>query len=103
MDIHNVTDHDSMAISMATLKITITLEEEQVEEVRAIVEAGKAESVSAFVKHAVKIALQDSAGWKQMLDEALEQTGGPLTDKERAWVDSVLGPPKQTKPRKARA
>lgn len=87
---------------MATVKITITLEEEQVDEMRRLVEAGKAESVSGFVKHAVDVALNDVAGWKQMLDEALERTGGPLTEAERAWVDSVLGPVKPRR-RKARA
>lgn len=27
-----------------------------------------------------------------MLDEALRETGGPLTDAERAWADSILAP-----------
>ena len=93
-------DDASMAFGMATVKITITLEEEQVDEMRRLVEAGKAESVSGFVKHAVGVALDDVAGWKQMLDEALERTGGPLTTAERAWVDSVLGP---VKPRRKKA
>ena len=61
-------DDDSMAISMATLKITITLEEEQVDDIRRLVEVGRADSVSGFVKHAVDVALNDAAGWKQMLD-----------------------------------
>jgi hypothetical protein len=26
-----------------------------------------------------------------MLAEALRQTGGPLSDEERAWADDVLG------------
>lgn len=93
-------DDASMASGMATVKITITLEEEQVDEMRRLVEAGKAESVSGFVKHAVGVALHDVAGWKQMLDEALERTGGPPTAAERAWVDSVLGP---VKPRRKKA
>ena len=92
-----------MVIGMATMKITITLEEDQVEEVRKMVEAGKADSVSGFVKHAVGVALQDAAGWKQMLDEALEETGGPLTDQERAWVDSILGPVEKSESQKAKA
>lgn len=28
--------------------------------------------------------------WVDVLDEAFRQTGGPLTDDERAWVDAVL-------------
>src|SRR5262249_53591685 len=66
-----------MVFSMATTKITITLEDSQVEEIRALVGAGQASSVSGFVQHAVKIALFDAAGWKEMLDDALRQTGGP--------------------------
>lgn len=80
-----------MVFGMATTKITITLEEEQVEAVRRLVEANRASSVSGFVKHAVGIALQDANGWAAMLGEALAQTGGPVTKKERAWADGILG------------
>jgi Arc/MetJ-type ribon-helix-helix transcriptional regulator len=75
---------------MATTKITITLEDEQVAAIRALVESGKADSVSAFVKHAVSVSLADVAGWGAMLALALKETGGPLTAKERAWADSML-------------
>jgi hypothetical protein len=44
--------------------------------VRKLVAAGKAATVSAFVKRAVGVALQDVAGWGVVLAEALEQTGG---------------------------
>jgi Arc/MetJ-type ribon-helix-helix transcriptional regulator len=83
-----------MVFGMATTKITITLPDEQLEQVRAIVEGGRAASVSAFVKHAVGVALQDAAGWSEMLQDALQQTGGPLTKKERAWADAILSPPR---------
>jgi hypothetical protein len=63
--------------------------------------AGKSPSVSAFVKHAVRIALDDAAGWRQMLEEALQQTGGPLTKKERAWADTILSPPRNRRKRPA--
>jgi len=81
---------------MATLKVTVTLKEEQVEEIRALVAAGNADNVSGFVQHAVKLALDDAAGWREMLSGALERTGGPLTEEERAWADKVLKP-RQTK------
>lgn len=77
---------------MATTKVTITLQDDQLEEIRALVAAGQAASVSAFVKHAVGIALHDAAGWREMLQDALRQTGGPLTKKERAWADALLSP-----------
>jgi len=79
-----------MVIGMATTKITITLRDEQLKDVRAMVESGQASSVSAFVQHAVSVALSDAAGWKEMLEEAVQQTGGPLTPKELVWADSLL-------------
>lgn len=79
-----------MAIGMATKKVTITLDDEQFEAVRKLVRSGAASSVSGFIQHAVGVALNDVAGWGAMLDQALEETGGPLTKKERAWADSIL-------------
>lgn len=92
-----------MVNGMATTKITITLEDGQLEDVRTLVAAGKAPSISAFVKHAVGVALHDAAGWKDMLEDALRQTGGPLTPKERAWADGILSPGRKTNTRKGRA
>jgi Arc/MetJ-type ribon-helix-helix transcriptional regulator len=82
---------------MATAKITVTVDEDQLTAIRKLVESGKAKSVSGFVQHAVDVSLADVAGWGAMLGAALEQTGGPLTRKERAWADSILkaGPTKK--------
>jgi Arc/MetJ-type ribon-helix-helix transcriptional regulator len=82
-----------MVFSMATTKITITLPDEQIHSIRELVAAGKAGSVSAFVKHAVAIGLFDAAGWRTMLNDALSQTGGSLTKEERKWADALLHPP----------
>ena len=79
-----------MVIGMATKKITITLPVEQVDRVRALVEEGRADSLSGFVKRAVGVALDDLAVWGATLAEALEESGGPLTPEERAWADEVL-------------
>lgn len=84
-----------MVIGMATEKITITLDRDQVRQVRELVGAGRSPNLSAFVKHAVKIALHDAAGWREMLKEGLRQTGGPPTKEERAWLDSILKRPRQ--------
>jgi Arc/MetJ-type ribon-helix-helix transcriptional regulator len=84
-----------MVFGMATTKITITLEDEQVRAIREYVDAGKAASVSGFVQLAVSVALFDATGWQAMLDDALRQTGGPLTKKERAWADSLLDDPRK--------
>jgi Arc/MetJ-type ribon-helix-helix transcriptional regulator len=86
-----------MVDGMATRKVTITLDEEQLERVRALVSAGKAPNVSAFVQHAVGVALDDVAGWGAVLAEALAGSGGPLTANERAWADDVLGVTKRRK------
>lgn len=86
-----------MVSGIATRKITITLGDVQVQEIRALVDAGQASSVSAFVQHAVGVALSDAAGWKEMLEEALQQTGGPLSSKERAWADTLLSTGKEKK------
>jgi len=83
---------------MATSKVTITLDNEQLDEVRALVAAGKAPSVSGFVKHAVGVALHDAAGWQEMLHAALDESGGALSAEERAWADALLSP----QPRKRR-
>jgi Arc/MetJ-type ribon-helix-helix transcriptional regulator len=79
-----------MVFGMATTKITITLQNDQLAEIRALVAAGSAASVSSFVKHSVGVALFDAAGWREMLKDALRQTGGSLTKKERVWADAIL-------------
>jgi Arc/MetJ-type ribon-helix-helix transcriptional regulator len=79
-----------MVSGMVTRKVTITLDESQIDRVRALVGEGRATSVSGFVQHAVAVALDDVAGWGAMLAEALERTGGPLSPEERAWADEAL-------------
>ncbi|HOK46722.1 MAG TPA: hypothetical protein PLA43_13705 [Bryobacteraceae bacterium] len=82
---------------MAARKITVTLPHDQFKEIRALVTAGQAASVSGFVQHAVRVALSDVAGWREMLEDALQQTGGPLSKKERSWADALLYPRKETR------
>lgn len=84
-----------MVVGMASKKVTITLDEDLLDRVRAFVEAGKAPSVSGFVQHAVTVALDDVAGWGAVLSQALRDTGGALSREERAWADEVLGIPKR--------
>jgi Arc/MetJ-type ribon-helix-helix transcriptional regulator len=76
---------------MATRKVTVTLEEEQLARIKGLVTAGKASTISGFVQHAVNVALDDVAGWGAMLADALSKTGGDLTAEERVWADEVLG------------
>jgi Arc/MetJ-type ribon-helix-helix transcriptional regulator len=90
-----------MVTGVATIKVTITLEQDQLEAIRELVAAGHASSISGFVRHAVGIALHDAAGWKKMLEEAREDSGGPLTKRERAWADTLLSS-RPGKPRRRR-
>ena len=89
-----------MVVGMATRKVTVTLDEDQLVRIRGLVSAEKATSVSGFVQHAVSVALDDVAGWGAMLADALARTGGALTAEERAWADGVLGTAKR--PRRAK-
>jgi Arc/MetJ-type ribon-helix-helix transcriptional regulator len=86
-----------MVIGMATKKVTVTLDEGQLERIRALVGAGPAASVSGFIQHAVSVALDDVAGWGAMLADALRDTGGDLSREERSWADEVLGVKKRRK------
>lgn len=90
-----------MVNGMATKKLTITLDEDQLLQIRSLVSDGRAASVSGFVQHAVGVALDDVAGWGAMLAQALDDTGGPMSPEERAWADTALGVPKRRRRRAA--
>jgi Arc/MetJ-type ribon-helix-helix transcriptional regulator len=92
-----------MVSGMATKKVTVTIDEAQLDQIRRLVDAGSAASVSGFVQHAVSVALDDVAGWGALLAEALRETGGPLTDEERSWADEVLGTPPRRRRRRPAA
>ena len=81
-----------MVTGMATSKVTVTLDEAQLSQIRALADAGTVPSVSGFIQHAVGVALDDVAGWGAQLAQALRETGGPLTDRERARADEIIGP-----------
>jgi Arc/MetJ-type ribon-helix-helix transcriptional regulator len=94
-----------MVLGMATKKITITLPEAQIAEIRGRVAARESASVSGYIQHAVQRTLQNAAEFRVLLDEALQQTGGPVTSKERASARKALAPQKRrarlAKPRRA--
>ena len=83
---------------MATRKVTVTLDVDQLDRVRMLVESGAAPSMSGFVQHAVSVALDDVAGWGAMLADALRDTGGELSAEERRWADETLGRRRRTTP-----
>ncbi len=94
-----------MVIGMATVKITITLPDTQIEEIRKRVAAHESASVSGFIQRAVQKTLQNASEFRAMVDQGLVETGGPPTAKERAWARKMLSPQKRrtktAKPRKA--
>jgi len=71
---------------MATKEITVLLEDTQLKAIRKL----RAGNVSQFVQHSVRIALFDAAEWREMLKDALRETGGRLAPNERAWADRIL-------------
>lgn len=77
---------------MATVKITITLKDKQLDEIRRRVTKHESASVSGFVQHAVQRALENCAEFSAMIEEGLVATGGPLTAEERAWARKVVTP-----------
>ena len=76
-----------------TVKVTVTLPKKQLEEIRALVKKKRTQSVSAFVKHAVRVSLNDDKEWGEMLNQWLMETGGPPAKEEREWAHSVLNAP----------
>lgn len=91
-----------MVFGMATAKITITLPDRQLEEIRKRVAAEESASVSGFIQQAVQKSLENAAEFRVLIDDALKATGGPLTAKERSWARKILSTRKRgTKPRTA--
>lgn len=71
-------------------KIAVSLDPELVEAARTAVAEGRAASVSAYVEEALRAqAMHDDL--EIMLQGMLAETGGPLTDEEKAWADRILG------------
>jgi Arc/MetJ-type ribon-helix-helix transcriptional regulator len=91
-----------MVHGMATTKITITLPDRQLEQIRKRVAAEDSPSVSGFIQQAVQRSLENAAEFRAMVEQALKETGGPLKPRERAWARKMLSARKRrTKPRKA--
>lgn len=80
---------------MATVKITITLPDNQLGEIRKRVAVREAASISGFVQRAVQRTLENTSEFSAMVDQGLLETGGPLTPKERAWARKMLAPQKR--------
>ena len=94
--------YNGMVNGMATTKITITLPDPQIEEIRKRVAGHESPSISGFVQQAVQKSLENAAAFRAMVDEGLQATGGPAKPKERAWARRMLSARKRGgKPPKA--
>lgn len=71
-------------------RLTITLDADLLDRVHALVDAGRARSVSAFVEHAVAGQFAAEADVDAWLAEMLAATGGSPTRAERAQARRVL-------------
>jgi Arc/MetJ-type ribon-helix-helix transcriptional regulator len=79
-----------MIIGMTSAKIAISLPQELLDDVRRLVAQGRAASVSAYVADALRerVTRDDLLA---LLDDLLEDTGGPITTAERVEIDAELG------------
>ena len=71
-------------------RLTVSVDADTADQVKALVAQGGASSVSAYVEHAVKCQLAADADFDLLLATMLDETGGPLTDDERAAVSHLL-------------
>lgn len=90
-----------MIAGMTSAKVAISLPKEVLARARAAVRRGDAPSLSAYVSQAIEEKTSDDDLMK-MLEEMLEETGGPLTPEEIRWADGVLGIEPKAKPRRQR-
>ncbi|MBI2373084.1 MAG: hypothetical protein HYV07_03705 [Deltaproteobacteria bacterium] len=74
---------------MTTEKIAVSVPSDVLAKARAAVRAGVAPSLSAYVSRAIEhqSMLEDL---QKMLDEMLEESGGPLTPEEKRRIDREL-------------
>jgi hypothetical protein len=79
-----------MLAGMTKAKIAVTLPRDLVARAKRAVRKGTAESVSAYVSAALveKAKVEDLS---EMLERMLEETGGPLSERERRAADRALG------------
>lgn len=85
---------------MTKAKVAVTLPRPLLAKARQAVKEGRAESVSAYVTAALeeKAKLDDLKG---MLDEMLDETGGPMTSVERREAERMAGIGPRRKRRRA--
>jgi hypothetical protein len=81
----------SMSSDKVKTRITITVDPDILAMVNRAVEAGEARSVSAFFERAALGVLDAHDAYIQMLNEIIEETGGPPTQEEIEETERRLG------------
>ncbi len=86
-----------MIVGMTSAKVAISLPKDVLTRARAAVRRGAAPSLSAYVGKALdeKVTEDEVFG---MLEEMLNETGGPPTPQEVRWANQALGATKRTPP-----
>ncbi len=80
---------------VGTLEITVTLPKVQVSQLNALIEGGRAKSVSEYLRKVVRKELGNQALWQEApfeesLEQMLEDSACPLTAEEVALADEML-------------
>jgi Arc/MetJ-type ribon-helix-helix transcriptional regulator len=81
-------------------KIAVSLPPHLVKAAKTAVRKGRSANVSAYVADAMAEKAKND-DLRSLLDEMLEESGGPMTPAERRWADRVLDGSKKI-PRKRR-
>jgi Arc/MetJ-type ribon-helix-helix transcriptional regulator len=83
-------------------KIAVSLPSRAAETARLAVKQGRASSVSAYIADAIDEKSKRES-LDDLLDQWLEESGGPMTPAERRWADRKLGiKPKRSAGRRSR-
>jgi len=84
---------------MTGIKVAISLPRVTYQRAKRAVSRGRASSLSAYVANALdQKAMLDELD--ELLNDMLDQTGGPMTAAEEAHTDRIiLGPKRRAKPR----
>jgi len=71
-------------------RLAVSISTTLVEKMKAVVFGGRARSVSAYVEHAVAAQLAAEADFDGLIEQALEESGGPPTQAERMRARKTL-------------
>jgi Arc/MetJ-type ribon-helix-helix transcriptional regulator len=93
-----------MVVGMAaTTKITVTMPNELLAEIRSRVSVKATPSISGFIQQAVKKSLENEAALRAFIEDSLASSGGPLTAQEKAWAKRMTRPRKRSKQARSRS